>query len=146
MAWHVCRVGTPIFDVYATLCELHRMWRDRYCDIEFFAASIKLGLEKCTRPISRVRLSLFDNVVTDGGGKADQKLGLFKRRYSPLTQMSAVLRGILALSFYALRRDAAVGVDGMSWQDYEEGLLQRVPEAGAVCGNFARTDLCGGGR
>lgn len=35
---------------------------------------------------------------------------------------------LLAQSFYALRRDAAVGVDGMSWRDYEEGLLQRVTE------------------
>ncbi|WP_235865561.1 hypothetical protein [Pseudomonas marginalis] len=35
---------------------------------------------------------------------------------------------LLVQSFYALRRDAAVGVDGMSWRDYEEGLLQRVTE------------------
>ena len=29
---------------------------------------------------------------------------------------------LLAQSFYALRRDAAAGVDGMSWRDDEEGL------------------------
>jgi len=35
---------------------------------------------------------------------------------------------LLAQIFYALRRDAAVGVDGMSWREYEEGLLQRVSD------------------
>lgn len=47
-------------------------------------------------------------------------------------QFTALLHHItpqlLAQSFYALRRDAAVGVDGMSWRDYEEGLPQRVTE------------------
>ncbi|MCY1297060.1 hypothetical protein D9M70_464840 [compost metagenome] len=45
-------------------------------------------------------------------------------------QFTALLHHItpqlLAQSFYALRRDAAVGVDGMSWREYEEGLLQRL--------------------
>ena len=44
-------------------------------------------------------------------------------------QFTALLHHItpqlLAQSFYALRRDAAVGVDGMSWREYEEDLLQR---------------------
>ena len=47
-------------------------------------------------------------------------------------QFTALLHHItpqlLAQSFYALRRDAAVGVDGMSWREYEEGLLQRVTD------------------
>ncbi|WP_330211957.1 hypothetical protein [Pseudomonas sp. Z18(2022)] len=29
---------------------------------------------------------------------------------------------LLVQSFYSLRRDVAVGVDGMSWRKYEEGL------------------------
>ena len=33
---------------------------------------------------------------------------------------------LLTESFYALRQDAAVGVDGVTWQDYEEGLHERV--------------------
>ena len=33
---------------------------------------------------------------------------------------------LLIESFYALRQDAAVGVDGVTWQDYEEGLHERV--------------------
>ncbi|WP_187330192.1 group II intron reverse transcriptase/maturase [Pseudomonas fluorescens] len=47
-------------------------------------------------------------------------------------QFTALLHHItpqlLAQSFYVLRRDAAVGVDGMSWREYEEGLLQRVSD------------------
>ncbi len=47
-------------------------------------------------------------------------------------QFTALLHHItpqlLAQSFYALRRDAAVGVDGMSSREYEEGLLQRVTD------------------
>ena len=47
-------------------------------------------------------------------------------------QFTALLHHItpqlLAQSFYALRRDAAVGVDGLSWREYEEGLLQRVTD------------------
>jgi RNA-directed DNA polymerase len=31
-------------------------------------------------------------------------------------------------SFYALRQDAAAGVDAVTWRDYEEGLTQRVQE------------------
>ncbi|MBB6290668.1 hypothetical protein FBY10_115132 [Pseudomonas sp. SJZ103] len=48
------------------------------------------------------------------------------------TQFTALLHHVtpqlLAQSFYALRRDAEVGVDGMSWREYEEGLLQRVSD------------------
>lgn len=33
---------------------------------------------------------------------------------------------LLVESFYALRRDAASGVDSVTWRDYEEGLHQRV--------------------
>lgn len=33
---------------------------------------------------------------------------------------------LLVESFYALRHDAAAGVDGVAWRDYEEGLYERV--------------------
>ena len=33
---------------------------------------------------------------------------------------------LLVESFYALRHDAAAGVDGVTWRDYEEGLYKRV--------------------
>lgn len=33
---------------------------------------------------------------------------------------------LLRESFYALRRNAAVGVDGVTWRDYEEGLNERL--------------------
>lgn len=32
----------------------------------------------------------------------------------------------LVESFYALRHDAAAGVDGVTWRDYEEVLYERV--------------------
>lgn len=34
---------------------------------------------------------------------------------------------LLAQSFYALRRTAAAGVDGMTWREYEKGLKARIP-------------------
>ncbi|WP_236442534.1 reverse transcriptase domain-containing protein [Pseudomonas syringae] len=47
-------------------------------------------------------------------------------------QFTALLHHItpqlLTQSFYALRCDAAVGVDGLSWLEYEEGLLRRVTD------------------
>ena len=39
-----------------------------------------------------------------------------------------ITRQLLIESFYALKRDAAVGVDGVTWQEYEEGLFERVQE------------------
>src|SRR5690554_6896024 len=33
---------------------------------------------------------------------------------------------LLRESFYALRRDAAVGVDGVTWRDYEQDLTERL--------------------
>ena len=51
-------------------------------------------------------------------------------RQSKKVQFTALLHHItpelLEQSFNALRRDAAVGVDGVSWRDYEEGLHERV--------------------
>ena len=35
---------------------------------------------------------------------------------------------LLVESFYALQRDAAAGVDGVTWREYESILAQRVPE------------------
>ena len=36
--------------------------------------------------------------------------------------------GLLRLAFFALKRDAAPGVDGMTWQDYEAGLELRLAD------------------
>jgi len=51
-------------------------------------------------------------------------------RQDKTMQFTALLHHItpelLAQSFYALRRDAAAGVDGVLWRDYEEGLFKRV--------------------
>ncbi len=51
-------------------------------------------------------------------------------RQNKTMQFTALLHHItpelLEQSFYALRRDAAAGVDGVLWRDYEEGLFKRV--------------------
>jgi group II intron reverse transcriptase/maturase len=35
---------------------------------------------------------------------------------------------MLRMSFYALKRDAARGVDGVTWETYEQGLVQRIED------------------
>ena len=35
---------------------------------------------------------------------------------------------LLRESFYALKRQAAPGIDGMTWKDYEEKLEERLPD------------------
>src|SRR3954462_4430568 len=35
---------------------------------------------------------------------------------------------MLRTSFYALKRDAAPGIDGMTWETYEQGLDQRIED------------------
>ena len=47
-----------------------------------------------------------------------------KERFTAL--LHHITPTLLIESFYALRQDAAVGVDGVTWQDYEEGLHERV--------------------
>ena len=45
---------------------------------------------------------------------------------------------LLRVSFYTLRRQAAPGVDGITWRQYEtklEDQLRQASEVGAVCGN-----------
>ena len=63
-----------------------------------------------------------------------------------------VVPEMLRTAVYALKRDAAPGVDGMTWDTYEQGLDRRIETlharvqsgVGAECGNPARSDLCGG--
>lgn len=49
-----------------------------------------------------------------------------KHRSSDSRFESAIYRVVLVESFYALRHDAAAGVDGVTWRDYEKGLYERV--------------------
>jgi len=42
------------------------------------------------------------------------------------TLLHHMTTGILRDSFYALKRKAAPGVDGMTWQEYETGLEERL--------------------
>ena len=53
-------------------------------------------------------------------GKTVQKVERFTALLHHITPT------LLVESFYALRHDAAAGVDAVTWRDYEEGLAQRV--------------------
>ncbi len=44
------------------------------------------------------------------------------------TLLHHITPSLLLESFYALKRDAAAGVDGVTWQEYEEGIFARVGE------------------
>lgn len=65
-------------------------------------AGPKHGLEQTISLVIQDRLSFLDDVVACGGGKSDQKLGLFERRYLAFTQMPAVFRGIPPCSRHGL--------------------------------------------
>lgn len=48
--------------------------------------------------------------------------------------------GLLRDSFYALKRQAAPGVDGVKWKEYEAGLEDRIreaPKGGPICVRFS---------
>ncbi len=53
-------------------------------------------------------------------------------------QFTALLHHITPMllieSFYALKHDAAAGVDGVTWQEYEEGLHERGTGTNKNCG------------
>src|ERR1700757_3732389 len=40
---------------------------------------------------------------------------------------------LLRLAFFALKRDAAPGVDGLTWQDYEADLDRKIADLHALC-------------
>src|SRR5512147_171400 len=49
-----------------------------------------------------------------------------KERFTALFHHLSV--DLLRLSFFALRRDAAPGVDGLTWRDYEAGLDRKLED------------------
>ncbi len=71
---------------------------------------------------------------TQGGARVSQGLGGVrqKARASKQERFTALLHhltiDLLRESYYALQRSAAPGVDGVSWQQYEEGLEVRLAE------------------
>jgi RNA-directed DNA polymerase len=58
--------------------------------------------------------------------KRDKRL-----RFTALLHHVSVL--LLESSFYALKRDAAPGVDGVTWMEYETGLSERLKDYTAAC-------------
>ena len=119
---------------------------------------------------------------TQSGARVSQGLSGVRRaaRERKQERFTALLHhvtiNLLRESFDALKKNAAPGVDGVTWREYETGLegrladlhdrvrrgtyraqpsrrvyiliptcaLTSVSERGAVCGNSACTDLCGG--
>src|SRR5690625_4166944 len=75
------------------------------------------------RPASRTQSRIHDaSTALEGIRKvARQDKGV---RFTAL--LHHVTPQLLRESFYALRRNAAVGVDGVTWRDYEEGLSERL--------------------
>lgn len=75
------------------------------------------------RPASRTQSRIHDaSTALEGIRKiARQDKGV---RFTAL--LHHVTPQLLRESFYALRSNAAVGVDGMTWRDYEEGLSERL--------------------
>ena len=71
---------------------------------------------------------------TQGGVRVSQGLGGVrqKARSSKQERFTALLHhltiDLLRESYYALKRSAAPGVDGVSWQQYEQGLEARLAE------------------
>ena len=75
------------------------------------------------RPASRTQSRIHDaSTALEGMRKiARQDKGV---RFTAL--LHHVTPQLLRESFYALRRNAAVGVDGVTWREYEEGLNERL--------------------
>jgi RNA-directed DNA polymerase len=52
------------------------------------------------------------------------------RRRGEKEKLTALLHHVdpkmLRTAFYALKRDAAPGIDGMTWETYEQGLDRRI--------------------
>ena len=52
-----------------------------------------------------------------------------------------VTEGLLLDSFYALQRQAAPGVDRVTWQQYEQGLEARIKDHHGLCGGYRATGI-----
>ena len=61
-----------------------------------------------------------DTRVTGAGARREAAKARKKERFTALLHHVTV--DLLRLSFYALKRNAAPGVDGVTWQDYEASL------------------------
>jgi len=84
------------------------------------------------RPVTKENEMESHTEPTQSGGKVSQGLqGVRERaRRNKQERFTALLHhvniGLLRDSFYAVKRKAAPGVDGMTWKEYETGLEDRL--------------------
>jgi group II intron reverse transcriptase/maturase len=84
------------------------------------------------RPRNKENTCLPNTLPTQGGVRVSQGLAGVRRvaKEQPGTRFTALLHhltvDLLRESFYALKRKAAPGVDGVTWQEYETGLADRL--------------------
>jgi RNA-directed DNA polymerase len=67
-----------------------------------------------------------------------------KERFTALFQH--ITADLLRLSFLALKRDAAAGVDGVTWQDYEADLERKLSDLGQTQHSCHQMQSSGGYR
>lgn len=84
------------------------------------AAKGKAGEDPAHRTQSRVRASMGLDGLREAA-RCDKRA-----RFTAL--LHHVSPALLEQSFYALRKDAAAGVDGVTWREYEKRLAERLPE------------------
>src|SRR5439155_17066380 len=63
-----------------------------------------------------------------------------KERFTSLFHHLSV--ELLRLAFFALKRDAAPGVDGLTWQDYETDLDRKIEDLHALGSTGEHIGLC----
>jgi RNA-directed DNA polymerase len=84
------------------------------------------------RPLNKENIRLPNTLPTQSGVRVSQGLAGVQRvaKEQPKTKFTALLHhltvALLWDSFYALKRKAAPGVDGVTWQEYEFGLEGRL--------------------
>jgi hypothetical protein len=84
------------------------------------------------RPLSKENIPQPNTHLTQGGARVSQGLAGVRKvaKEGKEKKFTALLHhltvDLLRESFYALKRKAAPGVDGMRWQEYETGLEDRL--------------------
>jgi retron-type reverse transcriptase len=84
------------------------------------------------RPLNKENTRLPNTPPTQSGARVSQGLAGVRRvaKEQPDTKFTALLHhlsvDLLRESFYALKRKAAPGVEGVTWQEYEAGLEGRL--------------------
>jgi len=111
-------------------------WEESHCGIVPMNPSNKDGRSPAEkeegRPGNKENICLPNTPPTQSGARVTQGLAGVRRvaKEQPGTKFTALLHpltvDLLRESFYALKRKAAPGVDGVTWSEYETGLEDRM--------------------